>query len=66
MQGLVLIAAALLCICIVMPIVAFVRTNKIRNLEMRLAGVEAALLRLMRQSPADQGAAARFFFLRMR
>jgi uncharacterized membrane protein len=52
MQGLVLIAAALLCLCIVLPVVAFVRTNKIRNIEMRLAGVEAALLRLMRQSPA--------------
>jgi hypothetical protein len=52
MQGLVLIAAALLCLCIVLPIVALVRTNKIRNIEMRLAGVEAALLRLMRQSPA--------------
>src|SRR5476649_476167 len=52
MQGLVLIAAALLCLCIVLPVVAFVRTNKIRNIEMRLAGVEAALLRLMRESPA--------------
>lgn len=52
MQALVLIAAALLCICIVLPIVAFVRTNKIRGLEMRLAGVEAALLRLMRQETA--------------
>src|SRR5471030_2858588 len=52
MQALVLIAAALLCLCIVLPVVAFVRTNKIRNIEMRLAGVEAALLRLMRQSPA--------------
>src|SRR5471030_2503816 len=52
MQALVLIAAALLCLCIVLPVVAFVRTNKIRNIEMRLAGVEATLLRLMRQSPA--------------
>jgi uncharacterized membrane protein len=58
MQALVLIAAALLCICIVLPIVAFIRTNKIRNLEMRLAGVEAALLRLMRQGTAAPAAEA--------
>src|SRR5471030_1890361 len=51
MQALVLIAA-LLCLCIVLTIVALVRTNKIRNLEMRLSGVEAAL-RLMRQGAAE-------------
>ena len=53
MQGLILIAAALVCICIVLPIVAFVRTSKIRGLELRLAGVEAALQRLMRQQSAS-------------
>jgi uncharacterized membrane protein len=49
MEALILIVALLVCLCIVLPIVAFVRTNRIRTLELRLAGVEAALLRLMRQ-----------------
>jgi len=52
MEGLILIAALLVCLCIVLPIVAFVRTNRIRTLELRLAGVEAALLRLVRQQEA--------------
>src|ERR1035438_8869777 len=52
MEGLILIAVLLVCLCIVLPIVAFVRTNRIRTLELRLAGVEAALLRLMRQQEA--------------
>src|ERR1039458_2074881 len=49
MEALILIVALLVCLCIVLPIVAFVRTNRIRTLELRLAGMEAALLRLMRQ-----------------
>src|SRR5439155_20475686 len=57
MEGLILIAAALVCVCIVLPIVAFVRTNKIRSLALRLDGVEAALLRLMRQQTAAQTSA---------
>src|ERR1035438_10562502 len=43
MEALILIVALLVCLCIVLPIVAFVRTNRIRTLELRLAGVEAAL-----------------------
>src|SRR5216684_1552579 len=39
----------LLVCCLVLPIVAFIRTERIRSLEARLAGVEAALLRLMRE-----------------
>src|SRR5712692_7829821 len=47
-----IVAAAgllLLICCLVLPIVAFLRTERIRNLEARLEGVEAALLRLMRE-----------------
>jgi uncharacterized membrane protein len=49
------LAALVICLCVVLPIVAIVRTRKIRNLELRLAGVEAALLRLIdqKQSPAQ-------------
>ncbi len=43
------LAVLLVVLCIVLPIVAIVRTRKIRNLELRLTGVEAALLRLMEQ-----------------
>ncbi len=39
----------LLVCCLVLPIVAFLRTERIRSLEARLEGVEAALLRLMRE-----------------
>src|ERR1019366_115452 len=49
MEGVILIAVLLVCVCIVLPIVAFVRTNRIHALERRLAGVEAALHRLIRQ-----------------
>ena len=52
MEALILMVALVVCLCIVLPIVAFVRTNRIRTLELRLAGVEAALLRLMRQQEA--------------
>src|ERR1017187_6377772 len=52
MEGVILIAVLLVCLCIVLPIVAFVRTNRIRSLELRLAGVEAALRRLIRQPEA--------------
>jgi uncharacterized membrane protein len=48
-MALILFAVLLVCLCIVLPIVAFVRTNRIRSLELRLAGVEAALHRLIRQ-----------------
>jgi len=46
------IAALVLCLCIVLPIVAIVRTSRIKGLEYRLAGVEAALLRLIREQGA--------------
>jgi len=49
MEALILIAVLLVCLCIVLPIVAIVRTNRIHAMERRLAGVEAALRRLMRQ-----------------
>jgi len=42
---------------LVLPIVAIVRTRKIRSLENRLAGVEAALLRVMQQESASPAAA---------
>ncbi|HVP12860.1 MAG TPA: DUF2339 domain-containing protein, partial [Phycisphaerae bacterium] len=54
MEGLILLALLLVGVAIVLPIVAIVRTNRIRNLEMRLAGVEAALHRLI----AERGAVA--------
>jgi len=57
MEALLLIAALLLCVCIVLPIVALVRTNRIHSLELRLAGVEAALLRLTRQQQPVAAAA---------
>ncbi|MBI3667699.1 MAG: DUF2339 domain-containing protein [Acidobacteria bacterium] len=37
-----------------MPVIALVRTQRIRNLELRLAGVEAALLRLIRERQAAE------------
>ena len=40
--------------CIVLPILAFLRTRRIHHLEHRLAGVEAALLRLMRERTAGE------------
>ena len=46
------IAAVVLGLCIVLPIVAIVRTSKIKGLEHRLAGVEAALLRMIREQGA--------------
>ena len=49
METLILTVGLLVCLCIVLPIVALVRTNRIRAIELRLAGVEAALLRLMGQ-----------------
>src|ERR1039457_7225060 len=49
MEGLILFAVLLVCLCIVLPIVAFVRTNRIRSLELRLAGVEAGLYPVSRQ-----------------
>lgn len=58
MEGLILFAVLLVCLCIVLPIVAFVRTNRIRSLELRLAGVEAALHRLIRQQEASAAPAA--------
>ncbi len=43
-----LVIAVLVILCIVLPIVAIVRTGRIRHLERRLEGVEAALLRMQR------------------
>ncbi|HEY2012204.1 MAG TPA: DUF2339 domain-containing protein, partial [Bryobacteraceae bacterium] len=48
------VAALVICLAIVLPIVAIVRTGRIRHLELRLAGVEAALLRLTQQSAPAQ------------
>lgn len=39
--------------CLILPIVAILRTRNIRSLERRLSGVEAALLRLMREQAAQ-------------
>src|ERR1051326_5065797 len=58
-MGLVItLAAVLLCTCIVLPIVAIVRTSRIRDLEARLAGVEAALRRVMLESATGAREAA--------
>ena len=51
---LLLFLAGALIVCLILLIVAFARTSRIRNLDLRLAGVEAALLRLMQQQAADQ------------
>ena len=49
-QGLIILVWVLLWLgWLSLPIVALVRTRKIRKLELRLSGVEAALLRVMRQ-----------------
>lgn len=47
-----LLAALLLIVPIVLPIVAIVRTRKIRTLELRVAGLEAALRRLIGERTA--------------
>ena len=47
----IFLGALVICLCVVLPIVAIVRTSKIRRLEARLAGVEAALERLIAQRP---------------
>src|SRR5262249_13076906 len=49
MVFLVAAGLVLLLCCLVLPIVAFVRTERIRSLEARLSGVEAALLGLIRE-----------------
>ncbi len=60
MDGLlVILGLALICVTIVLPIVAIVRTARIRKLEMRLAGVEAALARLMREQQTGVAPPAR-------
>ena len=52
-----LLAALVICLCVVLPVVAIVRTAKIRRLELRIAGVEAALMRLLEQkAPLDRQA----------
>jgi uncharacterized membrane protein len=55
--GLTFVLAAALIGCLILLIVAFARTNKIRTLDRRLAGVEAALLRLTQQPAAPAEAA---------
>src|SRR6185369_1986106 len=47
-----LLAALMVVLCVVLPIVAVVRTRRIRSLELRLAGVEAALHRLIQERAA--------------
>jgi uncharacterized membrane protein len=49
MGGAILLVALLLIALIVLPIVAIVRTRGIRALELRVAGLEAALLRLIHE-----------------
>ncbi|HTS25467.1 MAG TPA: DUF2339 domain-containing protein [Bryobacteraceae bacterium] len=55
MEVAILLAVLAVCLCVVLPIVAIVRTARIRKLELRIAGVEAALLRLLEQKtmPAE-------------
>jgi uncharacterized membrane protein len=48
----VLLVALLLIVPIVLPIVAIVRTRRIRTLELRVAGLEAALRRLINERTA--------------
>ena len=53
MEAILILAAVLLVVlCLVLPIVAIVRTSRIRHLELRLQGVEAALLRVIEQQSA--------------
>src|SRR5260370_20500695 len=54
---LLLVAVALIG-CLILLIVAFVRSNRIRSLDVRLTGGEAALLRLTRQPVVAQPLAA--------
>ena len=52
----IIITAALLLLtgCLILPVVALVRTQRIRQPESRLAGVEAALLRLIQERQAQE------------
>jgi len=50
----ILLALLLVGVTIVLPIVAIVRTAGIRHLEARLAGVEAALLRMVTEKTASE------------
>jgi uncharacterized membrane protein len=52
MVGAILLAALLLIALTALPIVAIVRTSRIRALELRVAGLEAALLRLIGERAA--------------
>lgn len=54
MGGVIAIVALLLIALIVLPIVAIVRTRRIRGLERRVAGLEAALLRLVHERGASE------------
>lgn len=56
MEGALLIVALILITLIVLPIVAIVRTRGIRALELRVAGLEAALLRLIQERTASAAA----------
>jgi uncharacterized membrane protein len=52
--GLLFLLAVALIACLILLIVAFVRTSRIRSLDLRIAGVEAALLRLTQQQAGPQ------------
>jgi len=52
MEGAIALVALIVIALIVLPIVAIVRTSRIRGLEQRVAGLEAALLRLTRERTA--------------
>src|SRR5690348_2911796 len=45
----IVVALVMVGACIVLPIVAIVRTSRIRHLEQRIRGLEAAMLRLIEQ-----------------
>jgi|SRR5579872_2944220 len=56
MDSLLILLGIAVAVCVfVLPIVAIVRTSRIQSLEQRLAGIEAALLRLQRtEQPASE------------
>jgi uncharacterized membrane protein len=47
--------AALLGACFILPVIAILRTRRLREFELRLIGVEAALMRLIRERRSEAG-----------
>lgn len=58
LEFVIFLAVVLIGACIVLPIVAIVHTSRIRQLELRIAGLEAAMLRLVQQKPPAETLAA--------